>query len=427
MNELSLRVDDRAGSGHALQSNILGWADLSAGRLLRSSRALRRNDSSRNGYHRVSQDERFMAHALELAERGRGFVSPNPMVGACIVKYGRLIGQGYHACFGSAHAEIMALRQSGGLVRGATMYVTLEPCSTYGKTPPCVEAIREAKIKRVVIATMDPNPSHAGRGRTILKRYGIQVTTGVLRRAAEVQIEAYSKWMRTGVPFVILKMAQSLDGKIASRTGESKWISGSRARKWVHDLRASCDAVLVGRNTVAADDPLLTVRNGKCRKSPWRIILDRSGTCSPKARVFGEGAPTILACSERLMDEAARKFRRTKVTFCPLKVNQGRLDLAALLRCLGSIGITSLLVEGGGEVAWSFIDGRLVDKLVWIVAPKIVGGRDAKTSVEGLGFEAISEAARVRMIRMVLVGEDLVFEGRLDSTCFRESLNVKQG
>lgn len=375
----------------------------------------------------MTTDERFMACALDLAERGRGFVSPNPVVGACVVKNGRLIARGYHARFGAAHAEVMALRQSGRYAHGATMFVTLEPCSTYGKTPPCVEVIRQAKIKRVVIATMDPNPRHAGRARMILKRYGIRVTTGVLRRAAESQIEAYSKWVRTGLPFVILKMAQSLDGKIASRTGESKWISGSRARDWVHDLRASCDAILVGKNTVLTDDPLLTVRNGKRRKSPWRIVLDQSGTCSPNARIFGNGAPTILACSERSLHDVSRKFQGAKVTFCPLKATRGRLDLAALLRNLGSIGITSLLVEGGGEVAWSFIDAHLVDKVLWIIAPKIVGGRDAKTSVEGLGIEAISKATPVHMSKIVPMGEDLVLEGYLESSCFPESLRVKQG
>ncbi|MBI3999293.1 MAG: bifunctional diaminohydroxyphosphoribosylaminopyrimidine deaminase/5-amino-6-(5-phosphoribosylamino)uracil reductase RibD [Candidatus Omnitrophica bacterium] len=356
-----------------------------------------------------------MRRALKLGEKGRGFTSPNPVVGACLVKKNRLISEGFHTCFGAPHAEVEALRKAGRDARHATMYVTLEPCSTYGKTPPCTEAIRKAGISRIVIGMTDPNPKHGGKGISIFKEQGIQVQVGVCKKEAEIQNEAFSKWVRTSTPFVVLKMAQSLDGKIASRTGQSRWISGPEARKWVHSLRASMDAVLVGKNTVLKDDPRLTVRNGKVVKEPWRIILDRKGAAPLQARVFRSRGPVVLACSQELFSRVLRKFRNTKVTIFPLKSKGGKLDLAELLQNLGAFGITSLLVEGGGEVAWSFLESNLVDKIEWVLAPKIIGGREAKTSVEGQGFASLVKALPIRSSRIVPLGSDFLFEGYLHS------------
>jgi diaminohydroxyphosphoribosylaminopyrimidine deaminase / 5-amino-6-(5-phosphoribosylamino)uracil reductase len=369
----------------------------------------------------MNHNRRFLLRALALAEKGRGFVSPNPTVGACVVRSGRLISEGYHRAFGSAHAEVEALGRAGRKAKGATLYVTLEPCSIYGKTPPCVEAIRDAGIKRVVIGGMDPNPIHKGRAVTILERYGIKTKTDVIRDEVARQIQAYAKWVRVKKPFVTLKLAQSLDGKIASRTGDSRWISGPEARLWVHDIRSDVDAILVGKNTVLKDNPKLTTRNGKPAKAPWRIVLDAEGACHPEARIFHAGGPTLLACSRRHIMKIGRKFRTSKVTLMPLREKERRLDLNDLLEQIGLMGITSLLVEGGGEVAWSFLKSRLVDKVFWIIAPQIVGGRRAKTSVEGLGVRSLSEAHSVRVNRMFPMGKDFIFEGQMESSCFQES------
>ena len=361
------------------------------------------------------RDEYWMRRALKLAEKGRGFTSPNPVVGACLVKKNRLISEGFHAFFGGPHAEVEAIQKAGKKARGAILYVTFEPCSTYGKTPPCTEAIKDAKIARVVIATIDPNPKHLGHGISILKRHGIRVAAGVLKKEAVAQNEAFSKWVQTKVPFVILKMAQSLDGKIASRTGESRWISGPKARNWVHKLRDSCDAILVGKNTLLKDNPRLTVRNGRVAKEPWRIILDEKGSSPLKSRVFHAQGSTLLACSEIFFKSVLKKFSNTKVTILPLKSKNGRLDLNQLLRNLGSLGITLLLVEGGGEVAASFLELGLVDKICWIVAPKIVGGRDVKTSVEGSGVASLAQAHIIKRNRIVPLGDDLLVEGYINS------------
>lgn len=356
-----------------------------------------------------------MERALALAEKGRGLTSPNPIVGACLVKGNRLIAEGFHAFFGAPHAEIEVIRKAGRKTRGATLYVTLEPCSTYGKTPPCTEAICAAKIARVVAGTIDPNPKHRGRGISILKQSGIRVKAGVLKQESEKQNEAFSKWIRTGIPFVTLKMAQSLDGKIAARTGASRWISGPEARAWVHHLRASQDAIVVGKNTVLRDDPRLTVRNGRLRREPWRIVLDEKGVVSTRARIFRSAGPSVLVCSGKFFRRVSNKFRNTKVTILSVKASDGRLSLNQLLRHLGALGITSLLVEGGGEVAWSFFKSGFVDKVEWIFAPKIIGGRTAKTSVEGSGIDSLAKAYLIQPDRIVRLGDDILFEGYIKS------------
>ncbi|MBI1978236.1 MAG: bifunctional diaminohydroxyphosphoribosylaminopyrimidine deaminase/5-amino-6-(5-phosphoribosylamino)uracil reductase RibD [Candidatus Omnitrophica bacterium] len=358
-------------------------------------------------------DEYWMRRAFVLAEKGRGKTSPNPVVGVCLVKKNRLISEGFHTHFGGPHAEAEAIRKARKKAKSATLYVTLEPCSTYGKTPPCTEAIRKAGIRRVIIGAIDPNPRHHGRAISLLKKWGIQVQTGVLKKDCERQNEAFFKWVRTGLPLVTLKMAQSLDGKIASRTGKSKWISGPEARQWVHVLRASQDAVLVGKNTVLRDDPRLTVRNGKVVREPWRIVLDEKGAISPRARIFRSQGPVLLVCSEKFLKQVAKKFHETKATILPLPSSEGRLDLGKLLRRLAKLGITSLLVEGGGEVAWSFIEQGLVNQVKWVIAPKLIGGRDAKTSIEGLGVGSLMNAPLVSWTGARRLGDDILLEGNV--------------
>ncbi len=361
-----------------------------------------------------TSDERFMSRALSLAERGRGLASPNPVVGACVVKKGRLISSGFHARFGGPHAEVLALCRAGRKARGGTLFVTLEPCSTFGKTPPCVDRIREAGIRRVVIGVRDPNPKHRGRAFRALRNSGIRVETGVLQNKALEQNEAFFKWVQSRIPFVILKMAQSLDGKIASRTGAARWISGPQARAWVHDLRARSDAVLVGVRTVLRDNPRLTARYGSGRKNLWRIVLDSFGQSSPSARIFRGGSPAVLVCASGTFARVAKKFGHTPVMVLPVAGHGGRLDLKELLSKLGALGITSLLVEGGGEVAWSFLERGLVDKIFWIVAPKLMGGRSAKTSVEGTGVCKPDDAWNIGVKQITLLGSDILFEGYLN-------------
>lgn len=361
-----------------------------------------------------ASDKRFMSRALSLAERGRGFTSPNPVAGACVVKKGRLISSGFHARFGGPHAEVLALRRAGRKARGGTLFVTLEPCSTFGKTPPCVDRIREAGVRRVVIGVRDPNPKHRGRAFQALRNSGIRVETSVLENKALEQNEAFFKWVQSGLPFVTLKMAQSLDGKIASRTGNARWISGPQARAWVHDLRAQSDAVLVGVRTVLRDNPRLTVRYGKRRGHLWRIVLDSFGQSSPRARIFNGHGPAILVCSSVVFKRVAKKFERTSVVILPVSEHGGQLDLETLLSKLGSLGITSLLVEGGGEVTWSFLERGLVDKVFWIVAPKLIGGRSTKTSVEGAGVREPKDAWNIGVKKITSLGSDILFEGYLN-------------
>jgi diaminohydroxyphosphoribosylaminopyrimidine deaminase/5-amino-6-(5-phosphoribosylamino)uracil reductase len=362
-------------------------------------------------------DEKWMRGALELAEKGRRHVSPNPLVGALVVKKGKVIGGGCHSYFGGPHAEQVALEKSGPRAKQATLYVTLEPCSTWGKTSPCVERVIASGVAQVVIGSPDPNPRHFRRGIRRLKQSGIKVRTGVLAEDVERQNRGFFKVMRTGYPHVTLKMAQSLDGKIATRKGSSRWISSAPARQLVHDLRDEADAVLVGKNTALQDNPRL--QGVKGREKPWRVVLDPDRELSPKARVFRGAQLTLVAVSERkltatnktslLRPYGARKDGQGWILI-PTREKNGKLDLTLLLRTLASLGVHSLLVEGGGEVAWSLINQKRVDRLIWIVAPKIIGGRNAKTSVEGLGVEIPSQAIPLRWERVYRLGPDWVFE-----------------
>ena len=359
----------------------------------------------------MNQNEFWMKRALALAEKARGKTSPNPLVGAFVVRNGKAVGRGFHPFFGGLHAEIVALEKAGQRARGATLYVTLEPCSSWGKTPPCVDTVLASGVKKVVIGSLDPNSRNHRVGLLKLKKAGIGVQAGILANEVEDQNPAFFKAMRTGLPFVTLKMAQSLDGKIATRTGRSRWISSEPARKFVHELRSQADAVLIGKNTALIDNPKLQGRNGRIGK-PWRIVLDPNLEMSPRARIFKGPQLTFSAVSEKKLRKISSQFKTPRRILLPVPERQGRLDLKVLLKKLVTLGAYHLLVEGGGELAWSFIRGGFVDRLIWITAPKIVGGRSAKTSVEGEGVENPQKAIPLQWEKVYRLGPDWVFEAK---------------
>jgi diaminohydroxyphosphoribosylaminopyrimidine deaminase/5-amino-6-(5-phosphoribosylamino)uracil reductase len=383
-----------------------------------------------------SGDERWMKRALRLAARGAGRTSPNPMVGAVIVAGGRLVGEGHHKQVGGPHAEVWALRQAGDAARGATMYVTLEPCSHYGRTPPCTDAIIAAGIGKVVAALLDPNPEVNGRGVQLLRDAGIQVEVGLLEHEARELNAAYLKHTTTGLPLVSLKAAMSLDGKIATRTGESKWITGERARRFGHKLRAAHDAVMVGIGTVLTDDPRLNVRVGRrlreacaggvhpsaslragearsrAGRGPLRLVVDSAARTPPEAAVLraDERSP-VIAVTGSAPEERVDALRRAGATVWTLPAVGERVDLAALLRRLGEEQVQSLLIEGGGTLASAALAAGLVDRVYFLLAPLIIGGAAAPTPVDGEGVARLSETWRITNMRVRRIGEDLLITG----------------
>lgn len=365
-----------------------------------------------------------MRLALRLARRGYGQTSPNPMVGAVLVKRRQIIGQGWHRRAGEPHAEIEALRDAeakGYSTQGATLYVTLEPCCTHGRTPPCTDALRKSGIKRIVVATMDPNPQHAGKGFRILKRAGLRVTQGVLAEKATRLNEAFNHWIVRRTPFVTMKVAMTLDGKIATATGESKWITGERARSYAMKLRQGADAILVGVNTVLADNPSLMVRatqgsRFKVRGSKLRrIILDSHARTPPTAKVVSDNAAaltTVVISRAASRTRVAALVRLVNVWVAPTR--NGKLDLPWVLKKLGAENVTSLLVEGGGEVNASILMGGLAHRIAFFYAPKILGGRDARKAVGGAGAKRLEEVVTLREIEWRRLGPDLLLTARVE-------------
>lgn len=361
-------------------------------------------------------DERFMRRALVLAQRGEGWTNPNPLVGAVVVNGGRIVGEGWHERFGGPHAEAQALEAAGQEAQGAELYVNLEPCVHWGKTPPCVERIIAASIKRVIIAARDPNPLVNGRGAAKLKQAGIEVAVGLLEEEARKLNEPFFKFIEAGRPFVVLKLALSLDGKIATRTGDSRWISGERSRELVHRLRNKYMAVLVGINTILEDDPQLTVRLKAIRtKDPLRIILDSRGQIPPGAKVLnlGSEAPTIVATTELMPKEKEKALLAKGAKVWRFGARNGRVNLDELLERLGEEGFDSLLLEGGATVAAVFLEAELVDKVLFIIAPKIVGGKEAISAVGGQGAARIAEAWQLKDVSVMMLDGDVVYEGYL--------------
>lgn len=359
--------------------------------------------------------EEFMLKALELAEKGMGFTSPNPMVGAVIVRDGRIIAEGYHRKYGDLHAERSAFEycSSHGIdCTGADMYVTLEPCCHHGKQPPCTEAVIAHGIKRVFIGSSDPNPLVAGKGTQILRDHGIEVTEGVLRSKCDALNEIFFHYITTGLPFVTMKYAMTLDGKIACYTGESKWITGEAARARVQRDRLRHSAIMVGVGTVLADDPLLTCRleNGR---DPIRIICDSSLRLPLDCNIVrnAKEVPTIIAT---VSDDEARAdmLREAGCRIIRTSPAEGRVDLKELAEILGSEKIDSILLEGGGELNWSALKAGIVSKIQAYIAPKIFGG-SGKSPVSGMGVSFPSEAVMLEQGSIVKVGDDILIESRL--------------
>jgi diaminohydroxyphosphoribosylaminopyrimidine deaminase/5-amino-6-(5-phosphoribosylamino)uracil reductase len=362
-----------------------------------------------------------MTLALRLAEKGQGTTSPNPMVGAVVVRQGRILGQGFHLRPGTPHAEIHALRQAGVQARGATLYVTLEPCCHVKKrTPPCVPEILHSGVRRVVIAMQDPNPSVKGKGAAALRRAGLSVTVGVARSEAEALNKAYCHWTKTGRPSVTLKAGMTLDGKLATATGESRWITGEASRREVHQLRSRVDAVMIGVGTVLADDPALTAREGPrlarlTRRQPLRIVVDSRLRIPLQAHVLAQQdrAKTIIATTAAAPVARRAVLLKKGLEILTLPTLQDRVSLPALLDWLGRRGIMSLLVEGGSEVNAAMLRAKLVDHIRLYIGPLLLGGRNAKGLVGGESPIRLAGAVKVRHVVVRSLGHDLVVEGDL--------------
>jgi diaminohydroxyphosphoribosylaminopyrimidine deaminase/5-amino-6-(5-phosphoribosylamino)uracil reductase len=354
-------------------------------------------------------DDLYMQQALELAVKGRGRTSPNPMVGAVIVKNGSIIGQGYHQKAGTPHAEVHALREADRQAKDATLYVTLEPCVHYGRTPPCTDAIVRSGITRVVIACQDPNPLVAGRGVKTLQDAGIAVTTGVLEKEAILLNEVFNKFITTRKPFVVLKCAMSLDGKIATYTGQSQWITGAQARQYGHHLRDTYDAILVGIGTILADNPLLTTRLAKGEgRNPIRIILDSTGRTPLTSNILvDKSAPTIVVVTEAASPERVEAIEAMGAKVHILPKTNNRVDFSALTTLLGQKNITSVLVEGGAAIHAAALQAQVVDKMHFFIAPKIIGGHDAPGPVGGQGIAALTDAVELTNMSSEKIGEDI--------------------
>lgn len=360
-----------------------------------------------------NSDERMMRRALELAARGLGQVSPSPLVGCVIAsRSGEVVGEGFYIYEEVRHAETIALEQAGAQARGATAYVTLEPHAHHGRTPPCTEALINAGIARVVVPIEDPNPLVSGKGFAHLRAAGIEVQTGLLEREATRLNEAYIHALRHARPFVHLKLACSLDGKIATRTGDSRWITGEQSRARVHALRHQYDAILIGAGTATADDPVLTDRSGKLRRRPLvRVVLDDGLRLSPDSQLVmtAREIPLIVFTSERADSAAIASLEQRGVEV--IKDASGGRDLHAVLQELGRRSIQSVLVEGGASVAGAFLDAGLIDKASFFIAPIIIGGRDAPTAIGGTGAPGIADAINLQDVEITRHGRDVEITG----------------
>lgn len=372
-----------------------------------------------------SHDEFCMRRALRLAKRGEGRVSPNPLVGAVLLKKGKIIAEGWHRRFGRDHAEIEALknaRKKEKSIAGATLYVTLEPCVQRNKkTPPCVPALIASGMRSIVIAAPDSNPAVSGRGMKALKAAGISVKIGCLEKEATVLNEKYNKWMKTGIPFITLKVAMSLDGKIATRTGDAKWITGEAARAAVKKMRDCNDAIFVGCKTVVLDDPTLSGQ----KKNPRRIILDSKLHIPARAKVLRD-SNVLVVTTPKAPAEKIADFKKWGIPLHIMKT----ITLAPLLRTLGRENISSILVEGGAEIFGSFLDEKLVDRFSCFIAPKIIGGAQAKSAVEGKGIAKLAQALSLSDVSYQRYKKDFFISGRLSrsgKSVPREKLGVRKG
>lgn len=359
--------------------------------------------------------EFFMRLALEEAAKGLGRTSPNPVVGAVLVKSGRIIARGYHRRAGTAHAEVVALEAAGTKARGADLYTTLEPCDHYGRTPPCSQAILDAGVRRVFTGSSDPNPKVNGKGVARLRRAGVEVVTGVLREDADTLNRPFFKAMSTGLPYVTLKAAVTLDGKLATATGDSRWVTGEQARGQVHRLRDQVDVILVGANTVRKDNPQLTTRLPEgSGKDPVRVVVDSHLSLSPKLTVFTQRSParTVVATLEDPAGRKAKRFTSAGVDIWQLPAKGEWVDLEALMRRIAKEGLNHVLVEGGAEMYGSFLREELADELLLFVAPKLIGS-EGLSWTGSLGVKQMARALSVGKLSYEQVGEDLLIRARL--------------
>jgi len=360
------------------------------------------------------RDAAYMQMAYGLAEKAIGGAGPNPCVGALVVKNGVIVGHGYHPGAGHPHAETLALAGAGERAHGATLYVTLEPCVHWGRTPPCVDAVLTAGLKKVVVSALDPNPLVLGKGIRALRRAGLDVTVGLLAERNRRLNEGYVKYITRKAPFVTLKAALSLDGKMATRTFDSRWISAEATREYVHLLRGECDALLVGINTILRDDPLLTVRHSNWpKKKIVRVILDAGLRIPLKARVLSTlpGGKVIVFAAANAPPRKKEALTGKGVEVISLPARGRRLDLGRVLAKLGQLEIASLLVEGGGQTATAFLERKLADKVLLSISPRLIGGRDAVSFFGGAGAARIKDALRLKTVSSFRIGEDTLLEG----------------
>ena len=358
-------------------------------------------------------EKKWMKLALKIAKKGEGKVSPNPMVGAVITRDGQMIASGFHQYFGGPHAEVEAIKKAKDKVKGTTLYVTLEPCCHYGKTPPCTKKIIQSGIRRVVVATLDPNPLVSGKGVEELRTAGIDVDIGICEEEAKEVNEAYLKFIKKRIPFVIVKVAASLDGKIATHLGESKWITGSKSRDFAHRLRDKVDAILVGVNTVIKDNPSLL---SPSQKHYIRVILDSKLRISLEAQVLKDQdkADTFIFTTHKAEKQKIKELNNRGVKIVMVKDEEERVDISEVLKKLGGLEIMKLLVEGGGEVIASFFEKKFVDKLFLFFSPRIIGGRKTLSWVEGRGINFLKESPWVKIDSLRRIGEDFLFEGHVN-------------
>jgi len=358
-------------------------------------------------------DEYYMGLALKLALKAKGRTSPNPLVGAVVVKAGRIIGRGFHLKAGLAHAEIIALDEAGKKAKGATLYVTLEPCAHTGRTPPCVNRIIQSGIKKVVIGMIDPNPLNNGKGVLLLKQSNIKVKLGVLREQLKKINEVFIKYITTGIPFITVKVAQSLDGRIATFTGDSKWITSDNSRAFAHKIRKDYDAIMVGVNTVLRDNPRLNATSSQ--KQPIKIIVDSNLSTPGNANIFSVARKVIIVTlpSRPGQETENRKNLSAKATILEVKEKSGQINLRDALKKLARLQISNIIVEGGGTLIGSLVDERLVDKILFFISPKIIGGKDAVSSVMGKGVKRPDQAIKLSQVKIRRFAEDLLVEANI--------------
>lgn len=375
-----------------------------------------------------ANDEAFMREALALAEKGRGLVEPNPAVGAVIVKEGKIIGRGFHERYGHEHAEVNAIRDAGGQCAGATLYVTLEPCSTYGKQPPCVKAILEAGIARVVIGCVDQNPRNCGEGIRQLREHGVEVEVGVCPKECIIAHAPFFKWIGTGLPFVIAKWAMSADGRTATGTGDSHWISSEESRRRVHEMRGRVDGVVIGVGTALSDDPMLTCRLAEPRRAATRIVVDslaRLRLDSNLVRTAKETPVLVVTTS------AASRAKIEALANAGCRVMQcgggDSVDLTLMIRQLGEEGFYNLLVEGGATLLGGMFDARLIDRAMVFIAPLILGGASAPGGISGIGAPLVKEAIRLLEPRIETIGGDILLMGEVEYPSQRPVLKSPHG